>query len=83
MPKLELKILIGAYSQKHYLGDRRKKNLTETVRSYRDYLPEYFPIPHPSPRNGIYLRRNAWFEADNIPHLQTRVAEIIGGAAGA
>ncbi len=82
MPKLDLKILIGAYSQKHYLGDRRKKSLTETVRSYRDYLPEYFPIPHPSPRNGTYLRRNAWFEADHIPHLQERVAKIMGGAAG-
>ena len=83
MPGLELKVLIGAYSQLHYLGQRRKKNLTETVRNYREYLPEYFPIPHPSPRNGIYLRRNAWFEDDNIPHLQELVAGIRGGTAGA
>ena len=75
MPNLKLKILIGAYSQAHYLGDRRKKNLTETVRSYAEYLPEYFPIPHPSPRNGIYLRRNPWFEEVNVPHLR----ELIGG----
>ncbi len=78
MPKLELKVLIGAYSQQHYLGGRRKKNLTETVRHYHEYLPDCFPIPHPSPRNGIYLRRNAWFEADNIPHLQELVAGILG-----
>ena len=77
MPKLELSVLIGAYSQAHYLGDRRKKNLTETVRNYQEYLPEYFPIPHPSPRNGIYLRRNAWFEAVNVPHLQQLVRKVL------
>ena len=76
MPKLELKLLIGAYAQQHYLGRRRKRNLTETVRHYRDYLPEYFPIPHPSPRNGIYLRRNPWFEAVNVPELRQRVVDI-------
>ncbi|CAH0998714.1 hypothetical protein LEM8419_00060 [Neolewinella maritima] len=76
MPNLQLKVLIGAYSQKHYLGDRRGKNLTETVRNYEDYLPEYFPIPHPSPRNGIYLRRNSWFEEVNVPHLQQLVHKI-------
>ena len=75
MPNLSLKILIGAYSQARYLGDRRKQSLTETVRNYAEYLPEYFPIPHPSPRNGIYLRRNPWFEAVNVPHLR----ELIGG----
>ncbi|WP_232830087.1 uracil-DNA glycosylase family protein [Lewinella sp. IMCC34191] len=79
MPKLELKILIGAYAQAHYLGARRGKNLTATVRDYTAYLPEYFPIPHPSPRNGIYLRRNPWFEEANIPHLQQLVAGILAG----
>ena len=74
MPDLRLKILIGAYAQAHYLGDRRGRTLTDTVRAYRRYLPEFFPIPHPSPRNGIYLRRNPWFEADNVPHLQSLVA---------
>ncbi|MBB4079603.1 uracil-DNA glycosylase [Lewinella aquimaris] len=77
MPKLELKVLVGAYAQAHYLGDRRKKSLTETVRNYREYLPEYFPIPHPSPRNRIYLRRNPWFEELNVPHLQEIVAGLL------
>lgn len=76
MPRLQLRLLIGAYAQAHYLGDRRGKNLTETVRNYPAYLPDFFPIPHPSPRNGIYLRRNAWFEAENVPHLRRLVAEI-------
>jgi uracil-DNA glycosylase len=77
LPNLRLKILIGAYSQAHYLGKRRRKNLTETVRHYTDYLPEFFPIPHPSPRNGIYLRRNPWFETENVPELQRLVGKII------
>ncbi|NJB86885.1 uracil-DNA glycosylase [Lewinella marina] len=78
MPKLELKLLIGAYAQQHYLGPRRKRTLTETVRHYTEYLPEYFPAPHPSPRNGMYLRRNPWFESVNVPDLQRRVAVIRG-----
>jgi uracil-DNA glycosylase len=78
MPKLRLKVLIGAYSQANYLAGRRKRNLTETVRQFRDYLPEYFPIPHPSPRNGIYLRRNPWFEDEVVPVLQGKVREVIG-----
>ena len=77
MPRLELKILIGAYAQAYYLGQRRGKNLTETVRDFRAYLPEYFPIPHPSPRNGIYLRRNPWFEDRNVAYLRERVAGIL------
>lgn len=77
MPRAELKILIGAYSQKYYLGSRRKKTLTETVRHYAEYLPAFFPIPHPSPRNGIFLRRNPWIEAEVIPHLRQEVRRII------
>ncbi|MEM9525892.1 MAG: uracil-DNA glycosylase family protein [Bacteroidota bacterium] len=77
MPKLEVKLLIGAYSQQYYLGKQRKKNLTETVRAYQEYLPKYFPLPHPSPRNGIYLRRNPWIEAEVIPALQGLVAGIV------
>ncbi len=78
MPKVELKVLIGAYSQRHYLEKRSKRTLTETVRSYAEYLPEYFPIPHPSPRNGIFLGRNPWIEAAVIPELRARIAAITG-----
>lgn len=74
MPKLELKILIGAYSQAHYLGARRKQTLTETVRSYKSYLPDYFPLPHPSPRNQIFMRNNPWIEEAVIPELRRLVA---------
>lgn len=67
MPDVELIILIGQYSQKHYLGKKAKINLTETVKSYRDYLPRIFPLPHPSPRNRIWLKKNPWFDSEVVP----------------
>ena len=76
MPKLKLKILIGAYSQARYLGDARKRTLTETVRNYKAYLPDYFPLPHPSPRNRVFLGRNPWIEEEVVPVLQGLVAEF-------
>lgn len=78
MPQLELKILIGAYAQKFYLEKSRKKNLTETVRHYKEYLPEYFPLVHPSPLNIGWRKRNPWFEEAVVPDLQKRVRKIIG-----
>ena len=51
LPEIEFTLLLGQYAQAHYLGKRRKKSLTETVRTWRDYWPEFFPMPHPSPRN--------------------------------
>jgi len=77
MPNLRLKLLIGAWAQAHYLGKDRKKNLTKTVRSYEEYLPEYFVLPHPSPRNGIFLRRNPWIESEVMPVLRSLVTSII------
>jgi uracil-DNA glycosylase len=55
MPKLELVILIGMYAQRYYLKEKARKTLTETAENYQDYLPFYFPIPHPSPRNRFWL----------------------------
>lgn len=77
MPDLELKIIIGAYAQKFYLGKSMKRNLTETVRNYEEYLPEYFPVVHPSPLTIGWRRRNDWFDAHVVPELRTRVHEII------
>lgn len=77
MQKLQLSILIGSYAQAYYLGDRRERNLTETVRNYNQYLPEIIVLPHPSPRNNIWLRKNAWFERELLPVLKSRVNIII------
>lgn len=77
MPRLELIVLVGAYSQKYYLGDRRAKNLTATVLAYTDYLPKYFPLVHPSPLNIGWRKTNPWFETDVVPVLRARVHSII------
>lgn len=76
---LELKLLIGQYAQKEYLGSRMKKNLTETVRTFEEYAPDFFPLPHPSPRNGIWMRKNPWFEDEVIPALQEKVQTVLFG----
>lgn len=77
MPNLKLTILIGQYSQRYYLKDSAKRTLTETVRNYKAYLPHYLPLPHPSPRNRIWLKKNPWFEEEIIPRLQAIVKEIL------
>lgn len=77
MPELELKVIIGAHAQKFYLGKKMKRNLTETVRNYQEYLPEYFPLVHPSPLAGFWRMKNPWFEKEVIPELQKRVHEIL------
>jgi len=76
-PQLELKLIIGAYALDYHLGDRQSKTLTETVKRWQKFLPEYMPLPHPSPRNNIWLRRNIWFETEVVPHLQARVRQLI------
>ena len=73
----KLIILIGSYAQKYYLADRIKNTLTETVKHFSAYLPNYLPLPHPSPRNNIWMKKNLWFEAEVIPELQGIVASVI------
>jgi len=70
MPEVKLKLLVGQYAQKYYLENNAKRNLTETVRAYKEYLPNFLPLPHPSPRNNIWLKKNEWFEEDLIPELR-------------
>lgn len=71
LPKIKLSLLIGQYAQAYYLGDLRKKNLTETVKAWREYLPlGFFPLVHPSPRNQRWLKNNPWFEKEVVPELQ-------------
>ena len=77
MPDIKLTILIGSYSMKYYLGKGMKENLTETVRSYKEYLPKYFPIVHPSPLNFRWQKANPWFEGEIVPVLRDMVGKII------
>ncbi|MCG8577335.1 MAG: uracil-DNA glycosylase family protein [Flavobacteriales bacterium] len=77
MPNIELVLLIGMYAQRYYLGDKAKRTLTETVSNFEEYIPRYFPMPHPSPRNRFWLKKNEWFEDSLVPILREKVAKLI------
>ncbi|MBW8308747.1 MAG: uracil-DNA glycosylase family protein [Candidatus Paracaedibacteraceae bacterium] len=77
LPQLQLILLVGQYSQQYYLGNKRKKNLTETVKSWKEYFPTYFPLPHPSWRNNGWCRSNPWFETEVLSDLRVRVHSIL------
>lgn len=79
MAEVELIILIGIYAQKYYLGKKAKETLTETVANFNSYLPEFFPLPHPSPRNRFWMRKNPWFEQSVLEVFQNEVAKILRG----
>ncbi|MEO6607290.1 MAG: uracil-DNA glycosylase family protein, partial [Aestuariivirga sp.] len=70
-------LAIGQYAIAWHLKDQQKPTLTETVRNWRDYWPKILPLPHPSPRNNIWLKKNPWFEKDVVPELQARVATLL------
>jgi uracil-DNA glycosylase len=77
MPEIQLTLIIGQYAHKYHLAEKRKKNLTETVKAWREYAPRLFPLPHPSPRNNIWLKKNPWFNEEVIPALQENVDKYI------
>lgn len=79
LPRIELTLLIGLHAQRHFLGKRRKGSLTETVRAWREFAPEYLALPHPSPRNTPWFKRNPWFEDELLPVLRGRVESLKAG----
>jgi uracil-DNA glycosylase len=78
LPEVRLTLLVGMYAQKYHLGSSRKSSLSETVRAYRDYLPAFFPLPHPSWRNRAWVKKNPWFASEVVPELRRRVTGCIG-----
>ncbi len=77
MNQVELILLIGQYSQRYYLKGKKHENITENVRHFKEYLPKYFPLPHPSPRNFIWMNKNDWFTTDVLPELKNRITAIL------
>lgn len=77
MSEVKLILLIGQYAQNYYLRDRTKRTLTETVQHFQHYLPEYFPLPHPSPRNNIWQAKNEWFGKEVLPELKIKINHIL------
>ena len=76
LPADRLTLLVGSYAQARYLGRDRRASLTETVRAFDAYGPTLFPLPHPSWRSSGWMQRNPWFEAEVLPTLRARMAEI-------
>ncbi len=77
MPDIRLTLLIGSYAQAYYLQAQKKATLTETVAHYADYLPRFFPLPHPSPRNRFWQSRNPWFAQSVLPVLRDHVQAAV------
>lgn len=77
LPQIELTLLVGLYAQQHFLGSRRKRSLTETTMAWREYAPQFIPLPHPSPRNQPWFKQNPWFDKDVVPALQARIKGLL------
>ena len=73
---LELTLVLGQYAQTYHFG-KSSSSLTELVKSWRSHWPNLVPLPHPSPRNNLWLRRNPWFEYEVLPSLRKRVSEVL------
>lgn len=79
LDQIELILLVGTYAQKHYLGRQRKRTLTETVRAWQSYGPQFLPLPHPAWRSKLWMKKNRWFAAEVLPSLRERVQAARAG----
>lgn len=77
LPGLRLRIVIGQYAQAYHLAGRTRASLTETVAAWREFAPALYPLPHPSPRNQMWLKRNPWFAEELLPDLRETVRRIL------
>ena len=76
LPKLQLTIVIGQYAQAYHLKTA-KQSVTDAVRAWKTYWPQQIPLPHPSPRNQMWVKKNPWFTREVLPALRKRTAELI------
>jgi len=80
LSSVKLTLAIGQYAMAWHLGPRAQATLTETVQAWREYQPKMWPMPHPSPRNNIWLKKHPWFERDVLPELRKQVRAIMHAA---
>lgn len=73
---LEVTLVVGQYAMAYHLNEKRL-SVTAAVRAWRAFWPSIIPLPHPSPRNNIWLERNPWFEKELVPMLRQRVSEAL------
>lgn len=81
LPDVGMTLLVGQYAQQRYLSDK-PKTLTETVKTWQQWAPRYIPMPHPSPRNTLWLKKNPWFEAEVVPYIRDYVHQHLGLVKG-
>ncbi len=77
LPDVRLTLLVGQYAQRHYLRSTRKDSMTETVKAFPEYGPQFLPLPHPSWRSVAWMRKHPWFEQTVIPHLRSVVRPLV------
>ncbi len=77
MPNIALTLVIGRYAIAWHLPEAKKGTLTNTVKSWKNYWPNTLPLPHPSPRNNIWLKKNAWFTREVLPTLQEQIKILL------
>ena len=77
LKEVELILLIGKYAQDYYLKGIGQRTLSENVRNFHLYLPQFFVLPHPSPRNNIWLKKNDWFPKEVLPSLKMKIRELV------
>ena len=76
LPKIQMTIVLGRHAQTYHLGES-KLSVTELVKAWRTYWPKQVPLPHPSPRNNIWLHKNPWFEEELVPLLKQKVGSLL------
>lgn len=76
-PAIELTLLVGSYAIDYYLPGPRTRSMTEAIMRWRDFLPEFFVLPHPSWRSTLWLREHPWFESKVLPELRARAAAVL------
>jgi uracil-DNA glycosylase len=77
LPDLKLTLLVGQHAHRYYLGAGRKASMTETVKTFSQHGDQFFPLPHPSWRSGIWMQKNPWFEEAVIPELRNAVRKLV------
>lgn len=77
LPNIQITLAIGQYAQHWHIPDTRYKTLTKVVEAWEQYWPGIIPLPHPSPRNNIWLKKNPWFEKELVPILQNRLNDML------
>jgi uracil-DNA glycosylase len=77
LKQVQLTVVIGRYALDYHLPESKRQTVTEAVGNWQQHWPAIIPLPHPSPRNNRWLKKNPWFEAEVVPELRARVGDIL------